>query len=502
MIMRIAAAHFPSLGIEIVRQREEAPGPLAIVWAKPGGAVEREVDVIGGSRIGACSTEAHAFGVRPGMTIAAARAKVATLSVRVVFHAELAAALERLAEVALQWGPTVSALVDAQVVLVDVTGSAHLFKGGVDDGERAILEAWQRVLVGMGHEAALVVAEGPHIAELIARFGQWQRRFYRPIVVPSERTREAVGRLPVNALPLDESDHIWLQSVGLERLSDLRAQPPSGLGQRLRGQGPLVMQLIEGEDRSALLPYVPHVVPEETVHLEHAVDGVEPLLFIVKMLCDRIGARLAGRQERAGRFELELSLDCGLRNKKRRLFVVQLSSPISKPHELFAVMRAKLEEASLEAPSERATLRAHDCVRALATMGHLFERERKSDQSLRQLIAELAADIGPEHVGTLCVRDTWVQEARSALEPAQLKPSKARPASVVRVEPLRMVTCGVRLERASLEGLKRLQRFEWVEWWKRGRGGSDWASAWARDLGATVMVELGPQGVWLKGVLD
>ena len=495
--MRIAAAYFPSLGIEIARQRGATSGPLAIVWAKPGGAVEREVDVMGGSRIAACSIEAQAYGVKPGMTVAAARAKIAALSVRVVFQVEIEAALVRLAEVAFQWSPTVSILNDAQVVLVDVTGSAHLFLG-----ECAILDAFRNVLQTMGHEAVLVVAEGPKVAELIARFGHWKNRLARSFVVPVDQTRAAIGRLPVEALPLSENDHEWLHTLGLLRLADLRAQPPSALGLRLGDRGPIVMQLIEGDDRSALVPYIVRENLEESVHLDHVLKSTEPLLFIVKMLTDRIGVRLSGRQERAGRLELELKIDGGLHHKTRQLFVVQLPEPRSSSQDLFAVLRTKLEGASLEGPSEAVTLRAYDRVQARATVGHLFERESKSKDALSRLIAELAVDIGIERVGTLAVRESWVQASRSALEPAAISPIKMRDTSLVDVEPLRMVTGDVTIDRASLEGLKRLQRFEWVEWWKRGHGGSDWASAWSRELGANVVIELGSLGVRLRGLLD
>src|SRR5438105_4874594 len=101
--MRIAAVHLPSVRIELARARladHERGGPLAVVVARPGGAVKDERSLLGGTRLDEVSREARACGVRAGETIAAARAKEASLRVRVVAEHAVRGVLESVAEAA------------------------------------------------------------------------------------------------------------------------------------------------------------------------------------------------------------------------------------------------------------------------------------------------------------------------------------------------------------------------------------------------------------------
>src|SRR3974390_1583196 len=104
---RIACVALPEIRVEIAREREslQERGALAIVVARPGGAVKSERDILGNTRLDVVSPEARASGVRPGQTVAAARAKIASLRVRVVAEGAVRAALERVAEAAMAFGP-------------------------------------------------------------------------------------------------------------------------------------------------------------------------------------------------------------------------------------------------------------------------------------------------------------------------------------------------------------------------------------------------------------
>src|ERR1700749_3446609 len=78
-----------------------AGGPLAVVIARAGGAVETERDILRATKLAVVSPLARSRGARPGQTVAAARAKCFDLRVRVVREDEVRSALERVAEVAL-----------------------------------------------------------------------------------------------------------------------------------------------------------------------------------------------------------------------------------------------------------------------------------------------------------------------------------------------------------------------------------------------------------------
>src|SRR5260221_3207370 len=106
---RFAAVYLPWLRVELARARmpiEERTAPLAIVIARPGGAVKDERSLLGNTRLDEMSTEARALGVRVGQTIAAARAKTSDLRVRVVAMDAVTEALARVAEAGLAFGAT------------------------------------------------------------------------------------------------------------------------------------------------------------------------------------------------------------------------------------------------------------------------------------------------------------------------------------------------------------------------------------------------------------
>lgn len=370
--MRIAAISLPELRVEVVRASAAAAAaagratadsadtaegmPLAIVVAP---APLTEAKLLGNTRLDVVSREARAFGVHAGQTIAQARARVANLAVRVVRPDAVHGVLERLAEVALAFGATVSfasARDDGNgdpygdVVWVDVTGCAHLHapRGReaerdreadperaatsiVSEGEAILAARLARVFTGLGHVCAVAIADGPRVAAIVARAAAASRTARRHaglrgginqrrreeeedddppiVVVPPGKNAVALAPLPVSALPMGADDARWLAKIGVRLVSELRALPRSALAARLGTRAPVVLGLADGEDRAPLTPYVPPEIPEEEATLEYGVEGAEALTFVAKTLADRLAVRLSGRAVAASRIELDLVLD-------------------------------------------------------------------------------------------------------------------------------------------------------------------------------------------------
>jgi protein ImuB len=273
---RIACVALPEIRVEIAREkiREETSAPLAVVVARPGGTVKSERDILGNTRLDVVSREARAMGVRAGQTVAAARAKVAALRVRVVAEGAVRAALERIAEAALAFGPATGLDVASDVVWVDVGGCAHLH-----GGEAQLARALEARVVSLGHACRVAVADGPRIASAVARLAV--ARCPGPLVVPEGRGAAAMRRLPVAALALDDDVTAWLRDLGLPRCGDLQKLPRRSLGVRLGARTHDVMQLLDGEDRAPLDPWRPAEVPEERMELEWGAASIEALAFVL-----------------------------------------------------------------------------------------------------------------------------------------------------------------------------------------------------------------------------
>jgi hypothetical protein len=321
MHRRIACIALSEIRVEIAREskpdaksksrdlrrsyRSSCEPPLAVIVARPGGAVKTERDVLGNTRIDFVSREASALGVRAGQTVASARAKCAELCVRIVVEGAVRTALARIAEAALAFGPTSAFDVEQDVVWVDVGGCAHLHGGEVELART--LGARVRAL---GHACRVVVADGPRVAAAVARFSTPRRENdSEPIVVSEGKAAVAVRSLPITALAFDDDVSAWLADLGLSACGDLQKLPRRALGMRLGERVHDVMQFLDGRDHAPLKAWRPPEVPEERLELDWGAHSIDALAFVLKTLCDRLAARLHGRALAAARLELVLTLD-------------------------------------------------------------------------------------------------------------------------------------------------------------------------------------------------
>lgn len=558
--MRICAISLPELRVELVRLEgtpELAAAPLAVVVAAP---PLTEQKLLGGTRLDVVSAEALALGVRPGHTIAQARARAGALSVRVVRPDSVRSVLARLAEAALAFGATVSfhmagdtsrvsaaegppALGD--VVWVDVTGCAHLHAPDQATGEARLAARLLHVIEGLGHRCAAAVADGPRVAALLAHataFASADPRATgapRVVVVPPGGNRAAIAPLPVGLLPLPETDVRWLAKLGVRTVAELAALPRSALATRLGARARVVLGLAEGEDRAPLTGYVPPEVPEETTTLEYGVESTSALLFVAKTLTDRLGMRLAGRAVATARLELELQLDAGMlasaegegSASRIELVAADLPAPLSAASDLLAALRPKLEQLVLRAPVLGAKLRAPSLVHKPAAALSLFDPQPRAARALPRLVAELAGDLGPEAVGRLAVGDAWAPEERSVFVPlgTQLRDAEGgsdlatlgeKPSPALRTgrkrrhllssvpEPTRVLPVPVPIARESLKIVRHLTRLEAVAWWKMLPGdkprarGVDHVQAWTEDGPAWIEIDRASGATRLRGWFD
>ena len=555
---RIASVALFHLRIGVARTRmasqatsSEAHLPLAVVVG-----TQSERALQGGTRIDEVSQEAFALGVRPGMTLAAARARSASLLVRVVPPDAIEASIALLAETLLAFGATVSyvitgasnrtrPIVNDDAVFVDVTGCAHLHACAEDPtGERRLAAKLGAHVEALGFVGRVAIANGPKIAHAMARHSPVRgqpafaddgrgkrnakaraphRAALLPIVVAPGTEREAMGALPMAALSQDDDTERYLRKLGLFAVADLLALPQDALGSRLGLGASDALLLSRGIDRTPLAPYLPPEVPEERASLDDPLEHTEALLFVAKGLTDRMGARLLARGLRANHVELEFLLERSLVPEAERdkpaaspSLSLKLAAPIGAPAELFAIVRARLESFEVIAPVRAIILRCRDLAPARGKALALFEAEPKAERALPELAAELTTLLGRENVGVLAPVDTWALEKRTNLVPFADR-AKTRPSSASQgrpwggEEPLRFVRMPVPRPFPRVAPL--VQRQEGLEWWRRPsaslpsanlqgeRKTRDFVIAWDEERQAAAWLELDrAEGrAWLRG---
>jgi protein ImuB len=170
----------------------------------------------------AADRAAQALGVRPGLALAQAQARVPDLHIEPADPAADAAALARLALWALRRYSPVVAIDLPDGLLIDATGVAHLF-----GGETALLDELRARLTAarLGSRVALAGTVGA--AHALARFGP------RPaMIAASSETGVAVAALPLAALRLDPTLVERMRRLGFESIADLAATPRAPLALR------------------------------------------------------------------------------------------------------------------------------------------------------------------------------------------------------------------------------------------------------------------------------
>jgi protein ImuB len=373
------------------------------------------------SLIAAVNEAARRFGVREEQTVAEACATISDLKVRSITLAQVRAALARVADVARAFGPTVS-LQLPDTVLVDITGSAHLWGG---EGTLAV-ELASRVRA-IGHVTRVAVASGPRLARAFAKWSAPNAAGEQALVVQRTETAARMAELPVNALPLDAECAAWLVRLGVLSVGELASLPRTASAARLGKNAASILDLCAGHDPEPLAPHeAPRVLVEHS-SWDEGVDGIEALSFVLRGLAARTSARLAGRGEAARKLRLTIEGDRAMARlngvEPELTLEFELTTPLWREQEIARVVAARLERQRLETPSVGLRLEVHALTAAPSQQLDLSRVSAGSTacQGLEQLpvlVAELEADIGKERVGILSLVDSLRPECKSVLVPA------------------------------------------------------------------------------------
>lgn len=451
--------------------------------ASPRTSASRDED--GARSIDAVDEVAHALGVRPGQRVSEASALTHGLVVAHVASRSIEAALARVADVALDMGPTVS-IGPPDTVWVDVTGAAHLW-----GGEAALLAELEARVAELGHRVRGAIADGPRIARALARFGG---RLRADKIVAPGRSSEALAPLPVRALfgsqatapgrvtpskaraaSNGDADLIALLArLGVWTIADLVRLPRAATASRLGPCGQEVLALAHGHDPMPLVAHSPPAMVIEGTSLDDGVDNAGALVFVARGLVSRAAARLEARNEAASRLEIELAYDASIfalregvapyQEEENRggtprghgaqgaslLVAVDLPAPLSHETDLLRAVKAKIEALVLLAPVTAVRIVLSRIAQAPEVQLAMDRDPSLDAEALPALLSELAAEIGEDRLGVLSRVDDLRPEAQSILEPPRLGAIADDVESLLRVS-LRRKRLEARQERDARE---------------------------------------------------
>jgi len=385
-------------------------------------------------RIVSANAAARALGVKPGLKRATALALAPQLTLGLADAARDAQALTAVAHAALAFTPAVAieparvgtsastvAPDTADTVVLEVQASLRYF-GGLP----ALLARLQAALAPLGHRLHTASAPTALGAALLAR------------VHPQLHCADlAAMRRVLDAAPvwlIGPAREHWeaLQGMGLRTIADLRALPRAGLARRF---GEAVLSEL---DRAT--GHRPD--PRESVRLSPSFDSrlelfaradtTEQLLHGAGVLLARLVAWLAAQHAFVRRFGLVMEHERHRRTDAQvpatTTLAVALAEPSRDPAHLLVLLRERLAQLQLPAPTLDLRLQADDIVRRAAPNSELFPTPQSEQDGLTRLIERLQARLGPAQVQRLeAVADHRPERASRLYETdACLRPASAR----------------------------------------------------------------------------
>jgi protein ImuB len=326
-----------------------------------------------------------------------------------------------------------------------------------------------------------------------------------PLAVLFEHDRS----LPPEMLPL-------LQSWGLSRCGDLAQLPEAGVAERLGAAGEHLCRLALGQLQRPLrvTPFAPPY--QEQVQLEHALDSIEPLLFLASRTLANFCERLRSQMMAARTLAITLHLDRSQPHQRTLEFAV----PLQDHRAMLKLLQLDLDRHSPSAPVIGFTL----CLEAVAPrciQHHLLLPPAPAPDKLQLTLSRIAAVVGEGNIGTPELLNTFRPDAFRLLRPSDegdrrsvvqnLSSSRVklalrifRPAVPVRVRLQNHMPVSILSSAAAGSILRAAGPWQSSgEWWTRSRWATDeWDIALENGAVYCLSRDMSRQQWFLRGVYD
>ncbi|WP_286712467.1 DUF6504 family protein [Sphingomonas sp. 67-41] len=333
-----------------------------------------------GSRIeiAAACPAAQALGLRPGMAVTQARAQVPGLDIRPADPEGDLASLGSLAILAARrWSPVV-AVSGTEGLMLDLSGTAHLF-GGEEGMARRIVT----LLARAGFAARIAIADTPGAAWALARFQG------NCICPPGEQAR-ALDDLPTPALRIDAAAVELLRRLGVDRIGQLAALPRAPLVRRFGAATVLRLDQALGRVAEPLAPVIPPEAIAVRQRFAEPIATAEAIEHWLGVLTPRLAAALEAEGLGVQALECIAERVDGVPQRIR----IGLARPNRNGAHLLRLLKRRIQDVEPGYGIDAITLH----VRRAAMLGPEPAIERLDEEAapdLATLVDTLATRIGP-----------------------------------------------------------------------------------------------------------
>lgn len=368
--------HLPHLSLETVRPRWSEPGKHVII--------DREQAI-------ALSEAAADSGVRPGMR----RTSVQAICPEAILHdRETLREQEALGSIALtllQYTPEV-AFAEEDSLLLDVTASLRAF-----GGRRALYRLVHASVSALGFTPQIGMAPTAQGGWLLARYRH--RRFPgRRRVIKLETLTRRLDVLRCTLLPALQPYQEWLDGIGCETFGDLRRLPRAGLLRRsdksvldaldrAYGQAPELFEWVQAPKTFSARCELPD-------RIEHA----EAVLFAARRLLLQMTGWLVAQQLAVSRFVLQLEHERGRTAIAPTPVEIALADAVWHEEHLTRLLKERLARIELTAPVIAVRLEAAQLTPMLPPTEALFSEPGGTLADYHRLLELLKARLGEQAV--------------------------------------------------------------------------------------------------------
>ncbi len=353
----------------------------ALGWeARPGPCV---IDA-GGSpaRVLLANLAACALGIRPGMSLNAARVLG---SIEVIARREDCErrALEALATWCGQFTPALS-LSPPDGLLLEVGASLRLFGGA-----EPLLQCVREGVRALGYRPRLALAPTPLAATLFVRAGEEVCiRGGRSLIGP-------LSRLPLTDLQLDPKIEQSLAGMGLRCIGDCLRLPREGLTKRFGAGFVRLLDRALGREPDPRPWYTPPSRFERRLELPRQTAQTEALLFAAQRLLRELEGFLRAREGGVQRLTWSLAHPGASPTR----FTLGCIEPGRDAERFGRLLRERLTRLVLPAPVQALVLIAGAILPVASVQGELLDSAKRTmRESGEALIERLRARLGEEAV--------------------------------------------------------------------------------------------------------
>ena len=234
-------------------------------------------------------------------------------------------------------------------------------------------------------------------------------------IIPAGKEAQTLAPLPLGVLELELEQEETFASWGIRTLGGLASLPPKALIARIGQSGYRIQALSLGTYQHLLEPAQPPIdaVLSESIELEHPVELLEPLLFLLSRMLEQVTTRAAEHSLAIASVETRLVLvsaisDSAIPKDHRR--VVRPALPECNPSTLLKLIQLDLDLHPPKAPVRALHIQAQPARRPTVQQG-LFAPQTPEAGRLGILLARLRKLVGEDRVGAPELLDTHRSDA-------------------------------------------------------------------------------------------